>query len=59
VSAEEFPAGSHPFLSASGDFNNDGNPDVLTIGNDVVVLPGNGDGTLGSPIVSPGSLSGS
>lgn len=48
-----------------GDFNKDGHPDILMAGNfpsgwGYIVLPGNGNGTFGTPIVSmlPPSASG-
>jgi hypothetical protein len=38
-----------------GDFTGDGNPDVVldSVGGQVSVMKGNGDGTLGSPVASP------
>jgi hypothetical protein len=56
-----FPASgldSHPITLAAGDFNGDGNPDLLIeqfVGFDggesvVTVLPGNGDGTFQAPV---------
>ena len=40
---------------AIADFNNDSLPDVVFAGGGIAVLPGHGDGTFGSPIVSFGS----
>ncbi|HEV3307538.1 MAG TPA: FG-GAP-like repeat-containing protein [Candidatus Sulfotelmatobacter sp.] len=51
---------ANPFYIAAGDFTNNGHPGVvaLTYGTSkcdcLVVLPGNGDGTLGSPIFTYG-----
>jgi FG-GAP-like repeat/Abnormal spindle-like microcephaly-assoc'd, ASPM-SPD-2-Hydin len=39
---------------ATGDFNNDDIPDLMVVGNgEITVLLGNGNGTFGSPIVTP------
>jgi hypothetical protein len=35
---------------AVGDFNNDGNLDLATVGNQTIVLLGNGDGTFQPPV---------
>src|SRR5262249_55526094 len=35
-----------------GDFNGDGHPDIVTVGSNVSVLPGNGDGTFQSAITT-------
>jgi hypothetical protein len=43
-----YPAGDTPVAVASGDFNNDGYPDLVTansVDNNISVLLGNGDGT--------------
>ncbi len=48
-----YPAGATPVALAVGDFNRDGQADVVTAnaaGNDVTILFGAGDGTLGSPV---------
>ncbi len=48
-----FPAG-HPFVVSSGDFNGDGKIDLVAgdiTTNDVLILLGNGDGTLKAPLV--------
>jgi hypothetical protein len=58
VKAQAFGLDSHPLTLRVGDFNGDGNPDVLIsqfAGFDageslVTVLPGNGDGTFQAPI---------
>lgn len=52
---EEVPGAKS--LLATGDFNGDGKPDLLTagFGNVVTLLPGQGDGTFGDPILSPDS----
>src|SRR5439155_22303250 len=45
-----------------GDFNNDGKLDLATIGGEfdpINILPGNGDGTFGSPFSPLPSISGS
>ncbi|MBA3912414.1 MAG: VCBS repeat-containing protein, partial [Acidobacteriales bacterium] len=41
-----------------GDVNQDGNPDLVLLGNDVTVYPGQGDGRLGPPIVTNVALDG-
>ena len=50
-----------PFAVATGDFNGDGKVDIIaaTSNSDdgLVVLPGNGDGTFGSPIASAPGVS--
>ncbi|MFZ0320266.1 MAG: FG-GAP-like repeat-containing protein [Candidatus Sulfotelmatobacter sp.] len=58
--ATSYPTVATPFYIAAGDFTNNGHPGVvaLTYGTSkcdcLVVLPGNGDGTLGSPIFTYG-----
>jgi FG-GAP-like repeat/Abnormal spindle-like microcephaly-assoc'd, ASPM-SPD-2-Hydin len=53
-----YPVKANPFFIAAGDFTNDGHVDIvaLTEGSDqcgcIEVLPGRGDGTLGSPILT-------
>ncbi len=54
--ASNYPAGVAPYLITSGDFNNDGFPDVAvsngdTLGDTVTVLLNKGDGTFGAPEV--------
>src|ERR1700687_5737805 len=47
-----FPAG-HPYVVSSGDFNGDGKVDLVAgdiTNNDLVMLLGNGDGTLKAPV---------
>ena len=47
-----YPVGKGPVAIESGDFNNDGKPDLVvlnSISNDASVLLGNGDGTFGAP----------
>jgi hypothetical protein len=39
-------------LGVLGDFNGDGKVDLAIVGSPVVVFPGNGDGTFGSPVSS-------
>jgi hypothetical protein len=49
-------AGSGPWWIATGDFNNDGIPDLATVnqnGNTVTILLGKGDGTFTATAVSP------
>ena len=51
-----FHAGDNPQGIATGDFNNDGKQDILTVVNQgLSVLPGDGNGGFGSPILSPSS----
>src|SRR3954452_8502820 len=38
-----------PVAIRAGDFNGDGNLDIVTIGNNVDVLPGIGNGSCGQP----------
>src|SRR5262249_10453131 len=52
TSPADFPAG-RPFVVSSGDFNGDGKVDLVAgdiTNNDLVILPGNGDGTLKAPV---------
>ena len=53
-----YGAGSNPFDIALGDFNADNKKDVIVAGNPPVLLLGNGDGSLQSP-VAIGSISSS
>jgi FG-GAP-like repeat/Domain of unknown function (DUF4214) len=49
-----YPAG-HPYAVECGDFNNDGKMDLVAgdvTNNDLVVLIGNGDGTLKAPLIT-------
>ena len=53
VAAAEYPAAPEPTSTAIGDFTNDGKSDVVvTTAEGLLVFPGNGDGTLGAPILS-------
>ena len=58
-SAAPYPAGGdHSFVLATGDFTNDGKLDIIAITGSmhcdcISVLPGNGDGTFGSPLTTP------
>jgi hypothetical protein len=52
TSPVNFPAG-HPYVVSAGDFNGDGKADLVAgdvTNNDLVVLSGNGDGTLNPPV---------
>jgi VCBS repeat protein len=52
TSPATYPAGS-PFVVSAGDFNGDGKTDLVAgdfTNNDLVVLSGNGDGTLKPPV---------
>jgi hypothetical protein len=40
---------------AIADFNNDSLPDIVFAGGAIAVLLGNGNGTFGAPVISPGS----
>ena len=56
VTAPRFPVYGTPEGTVTGDFNNDGLPDVLTIASQGLnVLLGDGAGGFGTPIVSPSS----
>jgi len=51
--AKYFPAGQNPSSIAAADFTGDGKIDLAaasSVGPTIVVLPGNGDGTLGAPV---------
>jgi hypothetical protein len=51
--APSFPTGRSDYAVATGDFNGDGNLDLVTtdqFDNQVYVLLGNGDGTFGPPV---------
>ena len=56
VSSGSFPVGANPTSVASSDFNGDSRPDLVisnstfTIGSNVNVLLGNGDGTFGAAV---------
>jgi FG-GAP-like repeat/Abnormal spindle-like microcephaly-assoc'd, ASPM-SPD-2-Hydin/Protein of unknown function (DUF1573) len=43
---------------AAGDFNNDGNPDLVVVSNDLWIALGNGDGTFRAPASLPYLLGG-
>ena len=56
ASASPFPAGASPQAVATGDFNADGKPDLVTanaVGNNVTVLLGNGSGGFTEATGSP------
>src|SRR5882672_8546011 len=49
----DYPVGTRPGAVATGDFNNDGKPDLAvanTASNDVSILLGNADGTFQSAV---------
>ncbi|MGA2184157.1 MAG: FG-GAP-like repeat-containing protein [Bryobacteraceae bacterium] len=53
------PSGCAPYYIATGDFLGDGNQDLLLVcglSTELVVFPGNGDGTFGTAVVSQASL---
>src|SRR5205823_581557 len=55
-SSTSFTTGISPVAEATGDFNHDGNPDVVTAnrdGNTVSVLLGNGNGTFQNKFILP------
>ena len=56
VEAATYPTTDYPNAVTVGDFNNDGKLDVVSGGNPVVVLPGDGLGAFGSPVSSPLTL---
>ncbi|MGO4883124.1 MAG: FG-GAP repeat domain-containing protein [Bryobacteraceae bacterium] len=45
-----YPAVTHPLSIASGDFNRDGNPDLLVVGETTVVMLGTGNGGFQAPV---------
>jgi hypothetical protein len=51
-----FPAVANPVSLAVGDFNNDGNPDVVVVGSEAVLLLGTGTGSFQPPTVISPSL---
>ena len=58
-----YPTLGRPFVAGVGDFNNDGKPDIWALTNEyrscgcIEILPGNGDGTFGGPILTPTATS--
>lgn len=53
------PSGCAPYYIATGDFMGDGNQDLLLVcglSTELVVFPGNGDGTFGTTVVSQATI---
>ncbi len=57
--AVPYPTSGNPFAVSTGDFNGDGKPDIIALARPasecacIEVLPGNGDGTFGTAIITP------